>query len=941
MKTWLSLLAVCCSVTPALADWDPVSSGLTTSHSRPVLDRAEKVFTIYVKLHNTSDSLIEGPLRLYVTDNVRELVNGQRDELGQYIDIAAGRLEPGERLDVPVRLAQSRGNFHFTTQVRQQTRPDDWTLVWQDEFSAPDIDTQRWSFEENCWGGGNNEQQCYTAREQNAFIEDGKLIIRALREDFTGADNPDGNSQSQRTLPYTSARLRSLNKGDWTYGRFEINARLPFGQGTWPAIWMLPSDYRYGSWAASGEIDIMEAVNLKASSDDPATPDTQENRIHGTLHYGRQWPGNVYSGAAYRLPGNINPADGFHEYAVEWEEGEIRWYVDDVHYATQTADGWYSQYQDTSGQWATAPSPAPFNERFHLLLNLAVGGSWAANVNEGGIDESVFPQQMAIDYVRVYECSINPVNGQGCATRGDNAQQIPGNPPPDIAPASRITGPQWHLFTDALPTGFTFDSYNPDGSVSYSLTESHGSTAVQITQTGSTGNLFITAPEPVDITDFGEVGVLTFDIKVTDNPQASDILIKTDSGWPAVADISIEAPVTTQWQTVSVDIKTLLANGNRYAPGNTADLSSVINPLVLEPAGPMTFVIDNIRYLFDVSEKSRISVFDDGPVAPFATGSYVASGNVDITTPVSEDSAYDIVSQFAFNTHESVVYFQAAADSTGAPTQFDLSQFEYIEFDLKVIEDPRSIQDFYIKMDCGHPCGSGDFAIDAPQAGIWTHYKISLNDLVIQPGSTLDLSRVDTPLVIFPAWGNQQGVVMQVDNIEVTRAGNPTSPPSGPVEISSPFALFEDTLAPYWTLWDCCANAQVTVNDSQENRTVLLDYFGPSPTVAGMLATRPHDISAGDISEIHFDFRMITPPDDASASILLKVESSDSTFAEVNLADYAGAPLTDGQWQTIVIPRNELEAQGLNLSKINLFLIFPEWGKATGAVLELDNMIME
>ena len=125
-----------------------------------------------------------------------------------------------------------------------QHQPDaidsaDWQLVWQDEFDGSSIDQSKWSFEQNCWGGGNDEQQCYTNRPDNSFVADGVLNIVAKREDFTGPDSPEGDSSSTKTLPYTSARLRTKNIQEWTFGRFEIRAKLPFGQGTWPAIWML------------------------------------------------------------------------------------------------------------------------------------------------------------------------------------------------------------------------------------------------------------------------------------------------------------------------------------------------------------------------------------------------------------------------------------------------------------------------------------------------------------------------------------------------------------------------------------------------------------------------------------------------------------------------------------------------------------------------------
>ena len=250
-------------------------------------------------------------------------------------------------------------------EVEPDAEREGWVLVWRDEFSGNEIDTAKWGFEINGQGGGNNELQYYTDRSDNARIEDGSLVIEARSETYTGSDG---------TRYYTSARLRTANKGDWTYGRIEARIQLPFGQGIWPAFWMLPTDWVYGGWAASGEIDIMELVGH------------EPNVVHGTLHYGGPWPENTYSGDGYTI--NEPFANDFHTFAVEWEEGEIRWYVDDIHVQTQT--NWFS----TAGAY-----PAPFNQRFHILLNVAVGGNWP-----GAPDSTtVFPQKMVVDYVRVYE----------------------------------------------------------------------------------------------------------------------------------------------------------------------------------------------------------------------------------------------------------------------------------------------------------------------------------------------------------------------------------------------------------------------------------------------------------------------------------------------------------------------------------------------------------
>ncbi|WP_053084583.1 family 16 glycosylhydrolase [Catenovulum maritimum] len=298
-----------------------------------------------------------------------------------------------------------------------------WELVWQDEFDGASLDLSKWNYEENCWGGGNNEQQCYTNKPDNAYVKDGVLNIVAKKETFTGPAHVDGNMSDSKTLPYTSARLNTKHKADWTYGRFEISAKLPQGQGTWPAIWMLPTDNVYGTWAASGEIDIMEAVNINTASDAPeAEQGALETRIHGTLHFGRNWPENVHSGTSYTLPNSQDPSSDFHQYAVEWEPGEIRWYVDNIHYATQTSAGWYTQYPDQAGKLVNGSADAPFNQNFHILLNLAVGGAWAANTNNKGIDPSVFPQTLAIDYVRVYQCS----DQHNCGTKNLKIKPLKG-----------------------------------------------------------------------------------------------------------------------------------------------------------------------------------------------------------------------------------------------------------------------------------------------------------------------------------------------------------------------------------------------------------------------------------------------------------------------------------------------------------------------------------
>lgn len=478
------------------------------------------------------------------------------------------------------------------------TAPAAWTLVWSDEFDGATIDSTKWSYEKNCWGGGNNEQQCYTDQATNAFNADGKLNIVAIKEDFTGPNSPNGDGTETTTLPYTSARLRTKGMGDWTYGRFEIRAKLPQGQGTWPAIWMLATDSPYGNWAASGEIDIMEAVNLKTPNPD-APAGTLENRVNGTLHYGRVWPGNVYSGLGYSLPDAVNPADDFHTYAMEWEEGEIRWYVDGYHYQTQRKAGWYSQY-NLDGTITDAPDGEPFgsHSKFHMLLNLAVGGSWAANVNNKGIDDTIFPQTMQVDYVKVYECSASPSTGKGCATIGESPVLVAGHSRPVLTGSTFASPPLFKMFEEGLATGLTVQSYNPNTTISSSeVTDddsSHGK-AFRVNQTGSVGNVYFNVTGgAADLSGWTATGKLKFDLKVNSMAAGAKLLVKIDSGWPNVSDVSVTLPATGTWGSYSIDVSDLLDNGNSLASG-TASIKAITNIFVIEPSAAMDVSFDNIR----------------------------------------------------------------------------------------------------------------------------------------------------------------------------------------------------------------------------------------------------------------------------------------------------------------------------------------------------------
>jgi len=252
-----------------------------------------------------------------------------------------------------------------------------WSLTWNDEFNGPTGSpaSSKWSFDIGGGGWGNEELQTYTNRRANAEVREGVLVIKALKEPYTGPDNI--------LRQYTSARLLTKKKFTQTYGRFEARIKIPFGQGMWPAFWMLGKDIDIAGWPNCGEIDIMEHIGKEPST------------VYGTLH------GPGYSGAkgvssSYSLPSSQKFSDDYHTFAVEWEPNVIRFYVDGTLYKTRTpAD------LPAGKAWV-------FNHPFFLILNVAVGGSWPGNPDA----TTVFPQQMQVDYVRVYR-RRSPSNSPG------------------------------------------------------------------------------------------------------------------------------------------------------------------------------------------------------------------------------------------------------------------------------------------------------------------------------------------------------------------------------------------------------------------------------------------------------------------------------------------------------------------------------------------------
>ena len=462
---------------------------------------------------------------------------------------------------------------------QDEGKDDGWRLVWADEFDGASLDSSKWTIQRGDGsteglppGWGNNELQTY--RAENIAVAGGNLVITAQREDADG-------------YRYTSGRITTAGKFHARYGRFEARLRTPPGQGLWPAFWMLPEHSAYGGWAASGEIDIVEVF-----SRNPAP------FIQGAAHYGMAWPLNAY--ATRRFEG-IDPADGFHVYAVEWDETGLRWFADGTHYFTVPRSTYWSYFKDpaTKAHRAGGES-APFDQPFHLLLNLAVGGNLP-----GDPSADALPGQLLVDYVRVYECSTDPVGGLGCgglAARID--ESILPTPPSDVFRREYVLygdtlGP---LPLDGSQVALEFHDL---GGLMLSKVEEDGRGLVLdvAAQAGSSLSIHAANSSPQRFFGMGNAeletplaGELQFDLHIVSagTDLAGALRIGLASG-PAEAGF-VELPIGEQpldkWTTITVQISDIV-----YNSGGAVDLARVHSLFTLAHTAKARVRLDNIRII--------------------------------------------------------------------------------------------------------------------------------------------------------------------------------------------------------------------------------------------------------------------------------------------------------------------------------------------------------
>lgn len=831
-----------------------------------------------------------------------------------------------------------------------------WELVWSDEFDGDSIDFNNWTHEVNCAGGGNQEKQCYTDDPANSYVSDGFLNIVAL---------PAGDDAQ---LPYTSARLNTKNKQDFTYGRFEMRAKLPSGQGTWPAFWMLFTDGVYGeTWPTSGEIDIMEAVNLGEPKPDGGV----QTDIFGTLYYGELFPNQSQSGKAFTPPDGINPADDFHTYAVEWQEGEIRWYMDGYLYATQRKSdvrlnsqgeaiglrhrGWFVPgFDPVTGEEKNFYEAGPFDEDFYIILNLAVGGNFPENFNRGGIDPAVFEngQTYQIDYVRVYECSIDPITGRGCETLRPGyddledalVEGVAPSPTPPVPPtaipitifdnAEDSAWPLWDCCGGTTPE-VVMDDPEYGSVVEFRINDNAGTVLGFNSRLGD--------GQPYNGSAMNGIGSLSFDMKVVSQPTAPTTwLVKVEADnntsfaeFPLEASVEGAVPVEGQWQTYTFPIQQLVDAG---LDAGSIDVIMIF-PLWQTGEGAI-YRVDNVKIAEDNGGGQvfpELVLFEDEQNLDWSLWDCCGG-----TTPteVQDDPEYGTVARFeildnagtvlGFNGRQNGAVFDASA----------LLSVGVLQFDMKVVSPPAETT-WLLKVEADGntsfaevPLNTSNEGLD-PVTGEWQTYTF---DLLTLSDAGLDVSAIDI-VMIFPAWQTGAGAVYHVDNAKIYNPNATSGGPSGPL-----LEVFADAPNPGWPAWDCCGGTTPTIemDDAQYGAVTEFRINDNAGTVLGFYsrdAGEPFDASAIlTTGVVQFDMKLVSPTA-SDTTWLMKIEADGNTsFAEVPLnTSQEGMDPVVGEWQTYTFDLLSLSDAGLDVSAIDVLMVFPLWQTGAGAVYRIDN----
>ena len=826
----------------------------------------------------------------------------------------------------------------YTITVSTALTGSQWEMLWSDEFEGSTLNADNWTIETGdgsqygIIGWGNNELEWYSA--DNISLAEGNLVITAKKEPSNG-------------YSYTSGRMRSDTKVEVKYGRIEARVKTPVGQGLWSAFWMLPTDSEYGGWASGGEIDIMEVLNVGTGNEDQTL---------GTLHYGMAWPLNVQTGGK----AEIIDVDEFHVYAIEWEQNEMRWYIDDYHYATVNSDTWWSYYYGGLDTGYVSTPAAPFDQEFHLLFNLAVGGTLPGSPNEN----TVFDAQMMVDYVRVYQCNSGEASGVGCANNINSTVEAPAadavytaNYP--LFNADGVSLLSWEIagetVTRELKAAVAWDN---GGIIVEEVVGEGDHTNVLDINTNSMGNVAISATDGEAIALFGmgnnpnswelAAGELKFDLYINSalTPEDSSITFKMDSGYPALGYKTLavaDLPKDT-WTTVSIKVNDLLANSG----DQPLDTSAVMNLFIVEFSAAAHIQLDNIALIC-----GHRAVDACGITPPSIE---IAAEVVDVFTDAVNDTiwtngmrAWDPTagSDYADGTsdnhinwalvdtgeegHDTVVEVNFKADDTSSGVFFfqsaqsvDMSALDAgnLIFDIKVTDYGTNTKGMAYKVDCVYPCSTNDQVLGVVGDNVWETIIIPVSTLKVLG---LDTTKVNAPLALLPVDGDQQGVTFQVDNVRWEKAGTEPGPDPDPVAEE---ILYDDTLATGLVFNSYNPDSAISFSEvSEAGRGTILEVTktGANGNVY-FEASTAYDLTgrlSGD--ELVFDVNVTST--DANVTLLVKFDSG-----WPNVSDHSVTILTLGEWSEVRIniadmltSGNSLAAGTANASEVNnIFVIEPQ-----------------
>ena len=678
-----------------------------------------------------------------------------------------------------------------TTAFYVEETEEEWGLVWSDEFDGSSVDESNWTFQLGDGsdyglpaGWGNGERQWY--QPDNATIgvadidgQDESVLVITAKEEQAGG------------LPYTSSRMRSIGKFDFKYGRVEMRAKAAAGQGLWSAIWMMPSDSPYGTLAASGEVDIMEVVNAG----------TENQGVFMAAHHGFEWPQNQIVTA----PADVDDASPWHTAAREWCSDFLRWYVDGELLRTVKAVSYYSYFfkDNESGYELAADSSAPFNQDFHLIVNLAVGGNGPVWVNNSDVDGST----LEVDYIRVYKCQEGAPGGVGCNENANRDAEDPATPDAFVPGPSEAYVYESVLFGDAGLETLTWPSgerelvaevgFANDGAIAVSADEA----AVSIVSTGG-GNAVINAADdlPFELTNFYGAGELKFEMYIDSSGTApfSDLLIKMDSGYPAFGQqtLSVSDLPKDEWFSYSIPVKDFVNTPN--GTEGALNLQSVMNLMVVEPTAAASLKLRNVSLKCGTPYKrgcgikppavegdgSTLVVLDELGVAGgfwSLLGIGASDSRDNFAVPYYESNSLNHIT-WSNNSEGLLVTFNLNAFGVwyvrSPEPGIDLSAYEdagVLRFELKAPE-PTLDAGLNFKVENTFPNGTGDMVLTPYITDMvpneWYLVEVPVADLLASAnaedydpsGAPLDIEAVQSAIVLWPN-APQAGLTFEIRNV--------------------------------------------------------------------------------------------------------------------------------------------------------------------------------